>query len=114
MVTPTTRCALVEHLQSAHALSSRSACRIVGLSRSVIHRPIKDWEEADALVIEAPDALLAKHSRWGFWKLHSPTAGRRPRLEPQARASGVAQDEAASAAQDEKTPARASISTPAC
>ena len=51
-----------------HRLSKARACRIVGLSRSVLYRPKVNWLERDKEVIDALNAIIAKRSRWGFWK----------------------------------------------
>ena len=51
-----------------HHLSKARACRIVGLSRSVLYRPKVNWLERDKEVIDALNAIIAKRSRWGFWK----------------------------------------------
>ena len=51
-----------------HHLSKARACRIVGLSRSVLYRPKVNWLERDKEVIDALNAIIAKRARWGFWK----------------------------------------------
>lgn len=52
---------------SAHALSERRACRVVGLSRSVKRYAVKRPD--DSAVIEALTALVERHPRYGFPKL---------------------------------------------
>ena len=49
-------------------VSRSNACRIVGLSRSAFYKPTVDWAAKDAQVIEALNNIIAKRSRWGFWK----------------------------------------------
>jgi putative transposase len=53
---------------TCHRLSKAWACRIVGLSRTVLYRPRMDRLERDREVIDAINAVIAKRSRWGFWK----------------------------------------------
>jgi len=53
-----------------HRLSKAKACRIVGLSRTVLYRPKVNWLERDKEVIDALNAIIAKRSRWGFWKCY--------------------------------------------
>lgn len=53
---------------TCHRLSKATACRIVGLSRTVLYRPRMDRLERDREVIDAINAVIAKRSRWGFWK----------------------------------------------
>lgn len=62
---------MVKDMTNGHGLSCRHACRLVGLSRSVISRPTRaDQAKVDEAVIEALNALVAQHGRWGFWKCH--------------------------------------------
>ncbi len=35
---------------------------------TVLYRPKVNWLERDKEVIDALDAIIAKRSRWGFWK----------------------------------------------
>jgi len=53
-----------------HRLSKAKACRIVGLSRTVLYRPKVNWLERDKEVIDALNAIIAKRARWGFWKCY--------------------------------------------
>ena len=46
------------------------SCRAVGLSRSAWYRGPSDKLERDRVVIEALQALVEKHRRWGFWKCY--------------------------------------------
>ena len=67
-MTPHAKQATVELMTTHHRLSKARACRIVGLSRSVLYRPKVNWMERDKEVIDALNAIIAKRSRWGFWK----------------------------------------------
>jgi putative transposase len=53
-----------------YCLSKAKACKIVGLSRTVLYRPRVDRMERDREVIAVLNAILAQRSRarWGFWK----------------------------------------------
>lgn len=51
-----------------HRLSITRACRAAKLSRAAYYRHAIDWAKRDAPVIEALNAILDKHRRWGFWK----------------------------------------------
>ena len=67
-MTPHAKQAAVELMTTHHHLSKARACRIVGLSRSVLYRPKVNWLERDKEVIDALNAIIAKRARWGFWK----------------------------------------------
>lgn len=49
-------------------LTVSRSCEAVGLSRSAWYRPPADKLERDKDVIEALQAVVEKHRRWGFWK----------------------------------------------
>lgn len=51
-----------------HRLSKAKACRLVGLSRTVLYRPKLDRLARDREVIDAINEVIAKRPRWGFWK----------------------------------------------
>ena len=51
-----------------HRLSVSRACRAAKLSRAAYYRQGIDWARRDAPVIEALNAVVDKHRRWGFWK----------------------------------------------
>ena len=51
-----------------HRLSKARACRLVGLSRTVLYRPKVDRLARDREVIDAINDVIAKRPRWGFWK----------------------------------------------
>lgn len=57
-------------LVSEGDLSVQRACRAVGMSRAAYYRQIVDPATRDGPVIEAFNAIVAKHGRWGFWKCH--------------------------------------------
>jgi len=48
-------------------MSVQRSCRCVGLSRAAYYRS-PSQEGRDAEVVEALNALIDKHPRWGFWK----------------------------------------------
>jgi putative transposase len=48
-------------------LTVKRACRAAGLSRSAWYNPPQDRIARDGEVIEALQALVEKHNRWGFW-----------------------------------------------
>ena len=49
-------------------LPVQRACQAVGLSRATYYRPVVDWAQRDAAVMEALTMLGATKPRWGFWK----------------------------------------------
>lgn len=51
-----------------HQLPIRRACQIVKLSRAAYYRQPKCQMQRDAEVIQALNEVVAKRSRWGFWK----------------------------------------------
>ena len=57
-----------ETLVTEHQLPVRRACRAVGLSRTAWYRQPADTAVRDAAVTTARQALVEKHTRWGFWK----------------------------------------------
>jgi len=60
----------VGHLITSQKLSIQKACRIVGLSRSSWYQPALDREHKDQDIIDSLNAIIRKHSRWGFWKCY--------------------------------------------
>jgi putative transposase len=62
------RRAVATILVEEHTRSVRSACRIVGLSRTAFARPPAPSADADAPIIAALMTLIAQEHRWGFWK----------------------------------------------
>jgi len=51
-----------------HQLSVQRACRTVRLSREAYYRPPVPASRRDAAVIAALTDVVARYSRWGFWK----------------------------------------------
>lgn len=49
-------------------LSSTRACQIADLSRAAYYKRPTPASERDALVIDALNAIVTRHGRWGFWK----------------------------------------------
>lgn len=49
-------------------LSIARACRAAKLSRAAYYRQGIDWGHRDAPVVDALNAVVDKHRRWGFWK----------------------------------------------
>lgn len=49
-------------------LSITRACQIAGLSRAAYYKRPTPAAERDAEVIDALNAIVAQHGRWGFWK----------------------------------------------
>jgi putative transposase len=70
-VTPTAKRAAVGVMVDDHKLSRSKACKIVGLSRSAYYKPTVDLAAKDAPVIDALNEMVAKRSRWGFWKCYA-------------------------------------------
>jgi len=46
------------------------ACRVVAMSRAAYYRKPQDRALRDAPVVDALNAVVDKHGRWGFWKCH--------------------------------------------
>jgi putative transposase len=61
---------VIELLTTEHRLSVRRACRLVGLARAAWYRPPASPAVRDAAVIDALQALVADHGRWGFRKCY--------------------------------------------
>jgi putative transposase len=59
---------VVHWLISEHRISRAKACRIVGVSRSAYYKPTFDRTSRDAPVIDALNEIVARRTRWGFWK----------------------------------------------
>lgn len=67
-MTPAARRAAVEAMVTDHRLSIARACKIARLSRSAYYKPTVDWAQRDAEVVDGLNAIVAKRTRWGFWK----------------------------------------------
>lgn len=70
-MTPTAKRAAVEIMVDEHHLSRVRACSTVGLSQSALYRPTFDLAAKDAPVIDALNEIVAKRTRWGFWKCYA-------------------------------------------
>jgi len=57
-------------LAKDQSLSIRRSCQLVNLSRAAYYREEKGLAARDAPVVEALNAVVAQHGRWGFWKCH--------------------------------------------
>ena len=55
------------HLVTQGGLPVQRACQAVGLGRATYYRPVVNWTQRDAAVIEALTTLGATKPRWGFW-----------------------------------------------
>ena len=55
-------------LVQEHGLTARRACQAVGLSRAAYYRPRLSRLERDTYVVTALNEIVARHTRWGFWK----------------------------------------------
>jgi putative transposase len=58
----------IGYLLTVHAFSVRRSCHAVGVSRAAYYRNLCLERREDRDVITALNALVEKHSRWGFWK----------------------------------------------
>ena len=53
----------------SQGVSVKSACQVVGLSRSTFYRQPTDWRARDAAVIAAIQLMLQNSPKAGFWKI---------------------------------------------
>jgi len=67
-VTPAAKREVLAVLVQEHRISVRRACQAVRLSRAAYYRPPRSRLGRDGDVIAALNAVVARHSRWGFWK----------------------------------------------
>ena len=65
--TPAERREVATHLVTQGGLPVQRACQAVGLGRAMYYRPVVNWAQRDAPVIEALTTLGATTPRWGFW-----------------------------------------------
>jgi putative transposase len=61
---------LVLRLAKDQGLPIKRCCQAVSLSRAAYYRQRSKPAVRDAPVIEALNAVVARHGRWGFWKCH--------------------------------------------
>lgn len=57
-------------MSQEQGLSVARACKVAKLSRAAYYRQGVDWAQRDRPVIDALNAVVARHHRWGFWKCH--------------------------------------------
>ena len=67
-MTPSARREVLAVLVQEHRISVRRACQAVRLSRAAYYRPPRSRLVRDADVVTALNDVVARHSRWGFWK----------------------------------------------
>jgi putative transposase len=67
-VTPSAKREALAVLVQEHGLPVRRACQAVRLSRAAYYRPPRSRLVRDAVVVTALNEVVARHSRWGFWK----------------------------------------------
>jgi len=67
-VTPSAKREVLAVLVPEHGVPVRRACRAVRLSRAAYYRPPRSRLVRDAAVVTARNEVVARHSRWGFWK----------------------------------------------
>jgi hypothetical protein len=67
---------------SQGGLPVQRACQAIGLGRATYYRPLVNWAQRDASVIEALTTLGATNPRWGFWKYVDRPAEYGPSVEP--------------------------------
>jgi len=67
-VTPSAKREVLAMLVQEHGLPVRRACQAVRLSRAAYYRPRPSPLERDTAVVTALNAVVARHTRWGFWK----------------------------------------------
>ena len=68
VLTPSARREVVRIMTVEHGVTIKRACKAARLSRAAYYRPGASAEERDRLVIEALNEIVAKETRWGFWK----------------------------------------------
>jgi len=67
-VTPSAKREVLAVLVQEHRISVRRAGQAVRLSRAAYYRPPRSRLTRDADVVTALNDVVARHSRWGFWK----------------------------------------------
>jgi putative transposase len=67
-VTPSAKREVLEVLIHEHGVTVRRACQAVRLSRAAYYRPPRSRLGRDTDVVTALNEVIARHSRWGFWK----------------------------------------------
>ena len=67
-MTPSAKREVLAVLVQEHGVPVRRACQAVRLSRAAYYRPPPSRLVRDAAVVTALNEVVARHSRWGFWK----------------------------------------------
>jgi putative transposase len=67
-VTPSANRQVLVVLVQEHGVPVRQACQAVRLSRAAYYRPQWSRLVRDAAVATALNEMVARQSRWGFWK----------------------------------------------
>jgi len=67
-VTPSAKREVLAMLVQEHGLPVCRACQAVRLSRAAYYRPRPSQLERDTDVVTALNDVVARHTRWGFWK----------------------------------------------
>ena len=67
-MTPSAKREVVAALVQEHRIPIRRACQAVRRSRAAYDRPPRSRLTRDADVVTALNDVVARHSRWGFWK----------------------------------------------
>ena len=81
-MTPSAKREVVAVLVQEHRIPVRRACQAVRLSRAAYYRPPRSRLLRDADVVTALNDVVARHSRWGFWKCFYRLRRAGHRLEP--------------------------------
>lgn len=67
-MTPSAKREVLAVLVREHGVPVGRACQAVRLSRAAYYRPPRSRLVRDAAVVSALNEVVARHSRWGFWK----------------------------------------------
>ena len=67
-MTPSAKREVLAVLVQDHGLPIRRACQVVRLSRAAYYRPRLSRLMRDTDVVTALNDVVARHTRWGFWK----------------------------------------------
>ena len=65
---PPEKRAAIAYLVAEHDMSVRRACAALRLSRAAYYRRPQGTAERDEPVVQALNAMVDAHPRWGFWK----------------------------------------------
>ena len=67
-MTPSAKREVLAVLVQEHGVPVRRPCQAVRLSRAAYYRPPRSRLVRDAAVVTALNEVVARHSRWDFWK----------------------------------------------